>query len=169
MAQRAALALALFFHDAVYDPTRSDNEAMSARLARELLTPLGLPEGELDAIARLIDITRHAAQPQTEDEKCIVDIDLANLGAAPARYAQYRTQVRKEYAHVPQPLFVRGRLAVLEGFLGMRPTLYHTARARSAFDAPAARNLAAEIAQLRAAPAAAPSSEEPGNPPNLKR
>lgn len=147
----ATVALALFFHDAVYDPQRGDNEEMSARLAREMLAPLQVPDGEIDTIVRLIDITRHAAVPESDDEKCIVDIDLAILGAAPARYAQYRAQVGQEYAHVPEALFVRGRLAVLEGFLNARPALYHTARARRAFDAAAARNLTAEIGELRAA------------------
>jgi len=37
-----------------------------------------------------------------------------------------------------------------------RPALYHTARGRSAFDAPAARNLTQEVAQLRSVRAAAP-------------
>jgi predicted metal-dependent HD superfamily phosphohydrolase len=148
------LALALFFHDVVYDPRRSDNEDMSARLARDMLALLQLPPEQIEAVARLIDITKHAAVPHTEDEKWMVDIDLAILGAAPERYAQYRLQVRQEYAHVPEALFTRGRLAVLEAFLQARPALYHTPRGRSAFDAAAARNLAHEVAQLRAALAA---------------
>lgn len=152
----ATLALALFFHDAVYDPRRSDNEDMSARLARDTLALLQLPPEQIEAAVRLIDITKHASVPRTEDEKWMVDIDLSILGAAPERYAQYRLQVRQEYAHVPEALFTRGRLAVLEAFLKAWPALYHTARGRSAFDAAAARNLTQEVAQLRAALSAAP-------------
>lgn len=150
----ATLALALFFHDVVYDPRRGDNEERSARLARDTLASLQLPPEQIEDVARLIDITRHAARPQAEDEQWMVDIDLAILGAAPERYAQYRLQVRQEYAHVPETLFTRGRLAVLEAFLHARPALYHTPRGRSAFDAAAARNLAHEVALLRAALAA---------------
>ena len=152
----ATVALALFFHDLVYDPQRADNEDLSALLAREMLAPLQLPQAQIEAIVRLIDITKHAAQPLTDDEKLMVDIDLSILGAAPERYAEYCAQVRREYAHVPEPLFMRGRLAVLEAFLKARPALYHTARGRSAFDAAAARNLTQEVAQLRAALSAAP-------------
>lgn len=148
------VALALFFHDLVYDPRRADNEEMSARRAREMLAPLQLPQAQIEAVVRLIDITRHAARPRAEDEKLMVDIDLAILGAAPERYAQYQRQVRQEYAHVPEALFTRGRLAVLEAFLQARPALFHTARGRRAFDAAAARNLTAEVAQLRAVIAA---------------
>lgn len=151
----ASVALALFFHDLVYDPRRADNEDMSALVAREMLAQLQLPQAQIDAIVRLIDITRHAARPLTEDEKLMVDIDLSILGAAPERYAQYCAQVRQEYAHVPEALFTRGRLALLEAFV-QAPALFHTARARAAFGAAAARNLAQEVAQLRAALAAAP-------------
>ncbi len=150
----ASVALALFFHDAVYDPLRADNEDMSALVAREMLAPLQLPQAQIEAIVRLIDITRHAARPLTEDEKLMVDIDLSILGAAPERYAQYCAQVRQEYAHVPEALFTRGRLALLEAFV-QAPALFHTARGRAAFGAAAARNLAQEVAQLRAALAAA--------------
>lgn len=151
----ATVALALFFHDLVYDPRRADNEDMSALVAREMLAPLQLPQAQIEAIVRLIDITRHAARPLTEDEKLMVDIDLSILGASPERYAQYCAQVRQEYAHVPEALFTRGRLALLEAFLHA-PALFHTARARAAFGAAAARNLTQEVAQLRAALAAAP-------------
>lgn len=151
-----AVALALFFHDLVYDPQRSDNEDLSAKRAVEMLSLLNVKGGQLAAIVALIEVTRHAVTPRTEDEKRMVDIDLAILGATPGRYAQYRSQVRQEYAHVPDALFMRGRLAVLEGFLHARPALYHTARGRSAFDAAAARNLTAEVAELRAALGAMP-------------
>ena len=35
------------------------------------------------------------------DEQLLVDIDLAILGADTARFAEYQTQIRREYAHVP--------------------------------------------------------------------
>ena len=150
----ATVALALFFHDLVYDPRRADNEDLSALVAREMLASLLLPQAQIEAVVRLIDITKHAARPLSEDEKLMVDVDLSILGAAPERYAQYQLQVRREYAHVPEPLFTRARLALLEAFL-QAPALFHTARGRAAFDAVAARNLTQEVAQLRAALAAA--------------
>ena len=89
-------------HDAIYDPHRADNEEASAQLARSMLGPVGVPEEMLAAIDRLIEVTRHAAMPASEDECLMVDIDLAILGARSERYAQYRAQVRQEYRHVPE-------------------------------------------------------------------
>lgn len=146
----SALALALFFHDAIYDPHRADNEEASAQLARSMLGPVGVPEEMLSAIDRLIDVTRHAAMPALDDERLMVDIDLAILGARPERYAQYRAQVRQEYRHVAEQDFLRGRLGVVERFLGQGLGLFHTERGRAELGAQALRNLAAEAQDLRA-------------------
>lgn len=72
-------------HDAIYDPHRADNEEASAQLARSMLGPVGVPEEMLAAIDRLIEVTRHAAMPASEDECLMVDIDLAILGARSER------------------------------------------------------------------------------------
>jgi hypothetical protein len=56
---RDAMELAIFFHDAVYVPTRSDNEAASAALAREQLTGLGVQDDLIAEVERLILATRH--------------------------------------------------------------------------------------------------------------
>src|SRR5438552_3220534 len=62
LVDRSAVELAIFFHDAVYVPTRSDNEAASAALARERLTNLGLPAGLIATVADLILATRHGME-----------------------------------------------------------------------------------------------------------
>ena len=136
-------------HDAIYDPHRADNEEASAQLARSILGPVGVPGDLLSAVDRLIDVTRHAAMPASEDECLMVDIDLAILGARSERYAQYRAQVRQEYRHVPEPDFLRGRLGVVERFLGQGQGLFHTERGRAELGAQALRNLAAEVQDLR--------------------
>ncbi len=126
----STLALALFFHDAIYDPHRADNEEASAQLARSMLGCVGVPEEMLAAIDRLIDVTRHAAMPALDDERLMVDIDLAILGARPERYAQYRAQVRQEYRHVAEQDFLRGRLGGGGAFPGAGPGAFsHGARA----------------------------------------
>ena len=48
-----AVQLALWFHDVVYDPRRSDNEAQSAAFAERVLRPLGFPNERLETIKGL--------------------------------------------------------------------------------------------------------------------
>ena len=76
------------------------------------------------------------------------DADLAILAAPPARYAAYVRSVREEYSHLDDASFALGRAQVLE-HLADKPTLFHTAPARSAWEADARANLDAELADLR--------------------
>ena len=62
-------------------------------------------------------VTRHTGVPVDADEQLLVDIDLAILGAEPARFAEYDRQIREEYNHVPGWLFKRKRRAILHSFL----------------------------------------------------
>ena len=72
-----ALRLAAWFHDAVYDPAASANEAASAALARTALTTLGLPRPEVDEVARLIELTAtHAVPADDPDGAVLTDADL---------------------------------------------------------------------------------------------
>jgi predicted metal-dependent HD superfamily phosphohydrolase len=145
----AAVRLALFFHDAVYDPRSTTNEAASAALARAALAPLGLPRPRMDAIERLILSTVDHQPPPGCDAgsaAVVLDADLAILSAEPARYGAYVAGVRAEYGHVDEPGWRRGRAAVLQRLLE-RPTLYRCAP--MAGREPRARaNLAAELAGL---------------------
>lgn len=147
----AKVALALFFHDVVYDPTRTDNEECSARMAHGILSDAGVAVGVIEEVEALIMATRHNVKPSSPDEKLLVDVDLAILGSPPARYCEYVRQVREEFAHVPEAAFRAGRLKVLEGFLDpecSRP-IFHTPAGIQSFDAQARANVADEIRRLR--------------------
>jgi predicted metal-dependent HD superfamily phosphohydrolase len=90
----AEVELALWYHDAVYDPHRGDNEAASARLAGDRLAPLLAP-ASVAAIEGLVLATRHLAVPEGDDARFLVDIDLAILGATPEAFDAYETAVRR--------------------------------------------------------------------------
>src|ERR1051325_1352418 len=60
LVDRTAVEAAVWFHDAVYDTTRSDNEALSADLARRALQELAFPQPAIDLVAHMIlATTRH--------------------------------------------------------------------------------------------------------------
>lgn len=132
--------LALWFHDAVYDPQAKGNEARSADWAVEALAQAGAGREVQERVHALIMATCHDAEPVDADARLLVDIDLAILGADPARFAEYDAQVREEYRWVPDLIYRAKRREVLAGFLA-RPALYGTERFRERFEAQARENL----------------------------
>lgn len=147
LAERPAeVAIALWFHDAIYDHGRSDNEAASAAWAHRALFDAGASAALADRVHALVMATRHSeVVPTTVDAQLLVDIDLAILGAQPARFAEYEQQIRDEYPHVPQPVFALKRREVLQSFLD-REHLYATPTYRERYEAKARTNLRAAIA-----------------------
>jgi predicted metal-dependent HD superfamily phosphohydrolase len=146
-AQPAELALALWFHDAVYDVRRSDNEERSAEWARSAMSRAGVDAAAVERIGALVMATGHRAVPTQVDEQLLVDIDLAILGAPPRRFAQYEEQIRAEYRHVPRPSFAVRRRAILGSFLE-RGCIYATPYFRARCEASARANLARAVAAV---------------------
>lgn len=121
--QPGEVAIALWFHDAVYDVKAHDNEARSADWAVAALQAAGVSAEVQTRVHALIMATEHTAAPLAGDAALMVDIDLAILGATPARFAEYERQIRQEYAWVPEDVFVEKRRAVLQGFMA-KPRIY---------------------------------------------
>lgn len=146
-----ALELAIWYHDAIYDPRAASgaNEDDSAALfetefgvmARELI--------ETAEVKRLILATKHSAEPDDGDAALMIDIDLGILGADAVRYDTYAEDIRKEYAHVPDAEFAKGRAAVLREFLGRR-SIYHTRHFKKLLEAPARENMMRELEAISA-------------------
>jgi predicted metal-dependent HD superfamily phosphohydrolase len=143
----AEIDIALWFHDAIYEPARNDNEARSAEWLGAVAAQAGLAEDIRDRLHALVMVTRHSAMPATPDEAVLVDIDLAILGAQPERFAEYETQVRQEYRWVPEWLYRRKRREILAGFLD-RETIYSTPECWQRFEDRARRNLTQSMAAL---------------------
>lgn len=146
--QRDLLETAIWFHDAIYDPTRNDNEAASALLARERLSADGADPAFIAEVERLILLTAgHAVSDGDALGARLVSIDLSILGAEPARYDAYARAIREEYAHVPEPLYRAGRAMIMARFLES-PALYADSVWAERYESMARRNVAREIATL---------------------
>ncbi len=142
------IELALWFHDAVYEVKRKDNEKKSADWARSFALEMGLESAAAERIHALIMATLHDALPQGPDAQIMIDVDLAILGAEESRFEEYEQQVREEYGWVPGILFRRSRKKVLKGFLE-RPRIYSTARFTTAREEQARKNIRLSLRQLR--------------------
>jgi predicted metal-dependent HD superfamily phosphohydrolase len=147
--QPEAVALALWFHDAVYWPWSSRNEARSAQWASRFLSTQRQPPSLVRAVAEHIMATRHHPGEIHGDATWVVDIDLAVLGQSDAVYRQFERNVRKEYFVVRWPRYRAGRSAVLQGFLD-RPRIYHNEWFFYRYEAQARTNLRNALEALQA-------------------
>ncbi len=138
---------ALWFHDAIYDTKRQDNEAKSADWARAVANAANLPAAVGERIHTLILATRHEAAVHEPDEKVLVDVDLSILGAPPERFDEYESQVREEYSWVPAFVFRSTRREILRGFL-TRASIFNTPKFAEAYEARARANLERSITRL---------------------
>ncbi|MVN75362.1 phosphohydrolase [Hymenobacter sp. HMF4947] len=148
MQDAVVVELAIWFHDAVYQALSADNEAKSAEWALAFLQETNLEPARRERVADLIRRTADHTQPQPPgdaDLLLFLDADLSILGAPEAAYWAYAHQVRREYRLVPDLLYRPGRRKVLAKMLAA-PVLFHTPALHAALDAPARRNLQAELA-----------------------
>ncbi len=133
------LELALWYHDAIYDPQARDNEAQSAAWARRDLHAARVAHSSIEAIDELIMATQHDGETLSPDAALLVDIDLSILGRSPAEFDQYDQAIRREYSWVPEDQYRAGLGAVLERFLA-RPAIYSTTWFRARYEKAARRN-----------------------------
>lgn len=147
----AAVELALWFHDAIYDTRRADNEARSTDLAVQVINSVGGGDLLQRSVHDLILATKHDAVPSTMDMGLVVDIDLAILGAEVDRFSQYDAQIRQEYAWVPEDVFCQKRAEILQSFLN-RPSIFTTDFFQERLERQAQRNLHRSLTVLMRGP-----------------
>jgi predicted metal-dependent HD superfamily phosphohydrolase len=137
----AAVYIAIVFHDAVYEPGATDNEARSAAWARR-----AVPEVDGARVESLILLTARHGRLELEDvagdpdAAHFVDCDMAILGATPAAFDAYDAAIAIEYKAVPPEAYRAGRRAFLET-LARKPRIFLSDLFHRRFDAQARANL----------------------------
>jgi predicted metal-dependent HD superfamily phosphohydrolase len=134
-----AVALALWFHDVIYDPQAPDNELKSAELFEQLMAQ-DLSFDTLKKIKRWILATQKHALTDETDLQFLLDIDLAILAATPERFIQYEQQIQQEYSWVDPEVYAIKRKEVLMHFYQSEP-LYQTVYFQKNFELNAKDNL----------------------------
>ncbi len=141
------IALALWFHDAIYQPFSSTNEANSAQWAVDFMRANHMDQAAIDGVHALIMITAHDAQATGVDQQLMIDIDLGILGSPPDVYQQYEVHIRKEYRWVPRFIYNKKRLQLLRSFAA-REQLYNHPHFQQLWTVQARTNLQWAIEQL---------------------
>jgi predicted metal-dependent HD superfamily phosphohydrolase len=140
---REAVELAGWFHDAIYEIGRADNEDRSAQLARRLLVSSPIR----DEVARLVLVTKdHKPAADDLNGAVLSDADLSVLGSNPRRYREYAAAIREEYASIPDEAFKPARVQVLTSL--QDGPIFHTDAARARWEDAARRNITDEIRDL---------------------
>ena len=151
--QPSVVALALFYHDVIYDPTKLDNELQSAKYAIAQLQDC-LTVEHCERIYKLIMMTAtHQLDDKDKytldsDAAFLLDMDLSILGTDWASYERYAQAVRQEYAHVAIDDYRCGRINVLKELLA-HDRLYLTEDYYQRFEHVARQNIEREIELLQ--------------------
>lgn len=147
------IALALYYHDVIYNSMRSDNELKSAEYMSDNLSYY-LNDQQCQHIYDLImmtathQLTELADKDNRSDAAYFLDMDLSILGMPWPEYEHYAQAIRQEYAHVPMTDYKTGRTQVLQTLLA-HPRLYLTEHYQQ-LETQARTNLEHEINLLRA-------------------
>ena len=147
--QPVAVELAIWFHDAIYDPHAYDNEERSAELARRWISECGGSVDLCNSVGTLVMATKTHEPNTYADAPLLVDVDLSILGQPKARFDEYERQIRAEYGWVPEKIFAAKRAEILQRFVE-RPRIYMTKHFLEKYEQLARGNLERSIAALEA-------------------
>lgn len=134
----------LFYHDIIYNSTKSNNEEKSAELARKRMLEIGLPESDAAHCFNQILATKSHNISENHDTNIFTDADLSILGRDWEVYDQYCQNVRKEYSIFPNIIYRRGRKKVLKHFLSME-RIFKTEPFYEKYEEAARKNMRKEL------------------------
>lgn len=138
------LAFSIFYHDVVYNPKKSNNEAKSAELMEQRLSVTSFPASKIQKCYSQILATKEHSSEIDKDTCFLLDLDLLILGESLERYKTYTANIRKEYAMYPDFMYKPARKKVLKHFLDM-PKIFKTELFFKSYEAQARENLKWEL------------------------
>lgn len=141
-----ALALAMWFHDVVYDtraPKAANEQASADWLSSVCAAPAAAPA------IRMILHSAHHGPSADPDTRLFCDLDLYRLAGPYATFQRHGADVRAEYGWVDEAAWTTGRGDFLHGMLA-RDTIYQTDFWHARLEAEAQDNLRRAVAELTA-------------------
>ena len=139
--------MAVWFHDAVYDPTSNQNEQKSARLASKWLAKCNWEVDAIERVGRMVLDTR-GHMPSIRQSEAVLDLDLMSLAVSWPAFEANTAAIRAEYAHVSDADFATNRGAFFAELLA-RDRLFYTPWGKT-LETAARDNLRRAIQELQA-------------------
>ena len=140
------LCFGIFYHDYVYNITKSNNEAQSANCFAKRYQDV-LPKRLINKTKQLILETKTHETSNCKDIAYFLDADISIFGASRTPYLVYAKNIRQEYYIYPNWLYKKGRKRVLQHFLDSQ-SLYQTEEFRAKYETKARENLKFELYHL---------------------
>lgn len=140
--------VAIWWHDAIYEAKRNDNETRSVQLALRCWKNY-LSTTDLKYIAILISSTeKHLPLIEENDVHYFLDMDLSILATANHVYQQYVSYIEKEYTtYYPKVLYNIGRTKAMKSFHSRRQ-LYFTPFFNENYEFQAKNNIKLELGTI---------------------
>ncbi|KAK5579413.1 hypothetical protein RB653_009096 [Dictyostelium firmibasis] len=145
----------IWFHDIIYDPTKSDNEEQSAKLFHDFSKDVRLPDQVTLDVSRYILATANHTKVKSDAESdkdllYFLDMDLSILGTDESIYKTYSDAIKKEYSHIEDDKYRVGRSKILQSFVDAGyESLFKTNEFKEIYGQKAIENLKNEIKQLQ--------------------
>lgn len=139
------LLFAIYYHDIIYKPTKSDNEHQSALLFKNRIAKTSFDK--LSECIAQIEATKEHKLSAENDTNILLDLDLSVLGKSTEEYKKYSENIRKEYRIYPDFMYRKGRKKVLKSILEL-DFIYKTDYFKQLYENQAKKNLTLELNQL---------------------
>ena len=138
-------SMAIFYHDAYYDPGFDQNEELSAKMFMDYC--FNQKAVSLDAfIVRQIILDTKLEISTINESKLVIDLDLYDLGTD--RYENYKNNIRKEFYIYSDEEFRQGRVKWIESFLAREKIYISNIDVFVEMEEKARRNLSDELQEL---------------------
>jgi predicted metal-dependent HD superfamily phosphohydrolase len=137
--------LAIWYHDAIYDPTMKDNEEKSNQLFLAHHAGTLIKDYTVRVSNIIIDTKYHRSDDH--ESQVILDLDLCGFGYDYDTFKYTTSLIRKEYNHLPEEVWVANRKLFLESMLN-RNYIFHTNWGRDYYEIKARKNIEKELLTL---------------------
>lgn len=141
----AAVEMAIWCHDVVYQTGSADNEENSAKWVVARADGV-LERSFIEEVSKIILATRHASAPASFTEQFMVDVDLAGLGQSWEEFFRDTQDLKKESPSKNEAAFFASQGRFLQK-LADRPFIFSTSFFRDAFERSARDNIARLVEQ----------------------
>jgi len=115
--EKHAILLAAFFHDAVYDPKKDDNEEKSVKIFRFAFK--NTDPKMTSTVSDLIMVTKYRKRPITKLKRILWDADNAGFKKGYSWLFKTEKLIQKEYSYLPKEKFREGKIKFLETNFGL--------------------------------------------------